>query len=66
MKKINILFFLLLPFIDLITALTTRFINLPISAGVLFKGLYILVLTIYIVFYSKSKEKKIYIYYLIK
>lgn len=64
MKKINILFFLLLPFIDVITALSTRFMNLPVSLGIIIKGLYILVLTLYIIFWSKSKNKKGYIIYI--
>ena len=65
MKKINLLFFLLLPFIEVATALTTRLTTLPVSIGIIIKGLYLLALTIYVVFYSKSKYKKNYIRYLI-
>ena len=64
MKKINILFFLLLPFVDVITAVTTRMVNLPVSLGIIIKGLYIALLTIYIIFFSKSKKKKNYIIYI--
>lgn len=64
MKKINILFFILLPFVDVITALSTRLIDLPVSLGIIIKGLYILVLSIYVVFYSKSKYKKMYLWYI--
>ena len=40
MEKFNYLFFIVLPFIDIITALMTRFINIPISLGIILKGLY--------------------------
>ena len=63
-KKINYLFFLILPFIDLITGLVSRFIDLPISIGMIIKGLYILLIAIYILFYSKSNHKKKFIIYI--
>ena len=61
--KINFIFFLLLPFIDLITSLTTRLIDLPVSLGVIIKSLYLIIITIYIFFYSNSKHRKKYIIY---
>ena len=63
--KINFIFFLLLPFVDLITSLTTRLINLPVSLGVIIKSLYLLIISIYIIFFSKSKHRKKYIIYFI-
>ncbi len=63
--KLNSLFFILLPFIDLITSLVARFIYLPISIGMIIKGLYIFIITLYIIFYSKSKHRKTYIKYII-
>ena len=65
MEKFNYLFFIVLPFIDIITALTTRFINIPISLGIILKGLYSIFIVIYILLYCKNKEKKSFIYYLI-
>ena len=64
MKKINILFFLLLPIIDVITSITTKLLDIDLSIGIIVKSLYIIVLSIYIIFYSKSKKKKNYLYYL--
>lgn len=61
--KINFIFFLLLPFVDLITSLTTRLIDLPISLGVIIKSFYLIIITIYIFFYSNSKHRKKYIIY---
>ena len=62
MKKLTYIFFLILPFIDLITALSTRFNWFPVSIGVVIKSIYLLLLTIYIFFISKSKHRKKYIY----
>lgn len=65
MKKINYLFFIILPFIDLITSLSTRFLSLPVSLGIVIKGLYTIFLAIYIILYTKTKSKKKFIFYLI-
>lgn len=51
-------YFILLPFIDVITSLNTRLSFSPISIGVIVKGLTLLLLTIYSLFFSKSKYKK--------
>lgn len=64
-KKINLVFLLLLPFIDVITALITRYDLFPISLGVITKALYSLLLLVYILFFSKSKYKKTFIKYLV-
>lgn len=64
-NKINNLFFIILPFLDIVTALMTRLIDLPISLGVIIKGLYTISLALYIILYSKGNEKKHFIYYLI-
>ena len=63
-NKINNLFFIILPFIDIVTSLMTRLIALPISLGVIIKGLYTISITLYIFLYTKGKEKKHFIYYL--
>ena len=64
-NKINNLFFIILPFIDIVTALMTRLVVLPVSLGVIIKGLYTVSIAIYIILYTKGKEKKQFIYYLI-
>lgn len=56
-KKMHYLF-LVLPFLDLITALITRNFEFSISPGIVIKGLFIIYLTLFI-FLSKSKYKKI-------
>jgi len=64
LEQINYLFFLVLPFLDLITSLTSRYIPFPISIGVIIKGLYTILIAIYIIFYTKTKHKKKFIYYI--
>lgn len=64
-KKISLLFFILLPFIDIVTALFTRFHPLPISLGIIVKGIYSILLAVYVIFYSKSKYRKVFLWYLI-
>ena len=59
MKKLVYFIFLLLPFIDLTSAITTRFTNLSISIGAILKGLLLVFLVIYTLFFTKSKYKKI-------
>ena len=57
-QKIVYIYLLLLPFVDVITALTTRFTNFSLSLGMVVKGLTMLVSTIYIFGFSKSKWRK--------
>lgn len=57
-KKIINYFILLLPFIDVITAITTRYIKIPISIGIIIKGIFLVFLCIKI-FQSKSKYTKL-------
>ena len=64
-QKIIYIYFMILPFIDLITSLITRFTDLPLSLGMLVKGLTLLIGIIYTLFYSKSKYKGKSIIYLI-
>ena len=59
------IYFLLLPFIDVITSLIVRLTNLNISLGMIVKGLTLVFITIYIFFYSKSNYKKRSIQYMI-
>lgn len=58
------LLFVLLPFLDLFTALFTRNTNFSISPGIVFKSLLLLYFVIYIL-KSKSKFKKVSFYFLI-
>lgn len=62
-NKISLLF-VLLPFLDLFTALFTRNINFGISPGIIFKSLLLFYFVVYIL-KSKSKFKKVLICYLI-
>ena len=59
------IYFLLLPFIDVITSLIVRLTDLNVSLGMIVKGLTLLFITIYIFFYSKSNYKKRSIQYII-
>ena len=65
MKKLVYFIFLLLPFIDLSSAIITRFTNLSISIGAILKGLLLAFLVIYVLFFTKSKYKKISIIFII-
>lgn len=65
MKKLVYFIFLLLPFIDLSSAIITRFTNLSISIGAILKGLLLIFLVIYTLFFTKSKYKKVSIIYII-
>ena len=58
-QKIIYYYFLILPFIDLVTSLLTRFTNIPISIGMIIKGSIMAFSVIYILFFSKSKYSKI-------
>ena len=64
-EKIVYLLLLIMPIVDLITSLTSRFYPEFISLGVILKGLFIILSFIYVFFYSKSKYKKISVYYFI-
>lgn len=57
-EKILTIFFLSLPFVDLLTSLSTRFIDSPITIGVVVKGLSLAISVIYVFFYSPNKYKK--------
>lgn len=53
------LMLLCLPFIDLITALQTRFVDFSITLGIVVKGFILLVIVYYLFFKCKTKYKKI-------
>lgn len=57
-KKLLYIFILLQPFIDLFTALMTRFEIGIISLGVVIRGLFILGMLIYLFLFCKSKYRK--------
>lgn len=50
-------YFLLLPFLDMITALLTRNTSLSITPGIIIKSIFLLIMVLYI-FKTKSKYKK--------
>lgn len=64
-KKLLYIFILLQPFIDLFTALMTRFDVGIISVGIVIRGLFILLMLGYLFFFSKSKYKKKSITYIV-
>lgn len=53
------IFLLVQPFIDLITSVMTKFWDLPITLGIVVRGLLFVFSIIYIFFVSKSKYKKV-------
>ena len=62
-KRIIKWYFYILPFIDLLTSLTARFLNISVSIGMFIKGLTILYFVFYIFFINKNKYRKISIIY---
>lgn len=56
-QKIIYIYFILLPFIDLVTSLLTRFTDLLVSPGMILKGLIIFLGVFYVLFFSKSKYR---------
>ena len=62
-QKIILIYFLILPFIDLATSLMTRFTDIMLTPGMIIKGITLLFAIIYIFFFSKSKYKRISIIY---
>ncbi len=56
-QKIIYIYFLILPFIDLVTSLITRFTNFPISLGVIIKGLTLVLVLVYTLFFSNSRYR---------
>lgn len=67
MKKQELLyiFLIVLPILDLITSITSRLYNFPISLGAIIKGLLLVFFLYYILFKSKSKFRKFSLYYLV-
>lgn len=64
-QKILILFFFSMPWVDLLTSIMTRFIDFPVTIGVVVKGLSLAVALIYVFFFSKCKYRKHTIFYVI-
>lgn len=65
-KKANIfyIFLLIQPLLDLFTSLMTRYTNVPITIGMIVRGLFLFAMVIYLVFINKSIHKKKSIIYL--
>lgn len=64
-QKLLLFFFLSLPFIDLVTALTTRFGLVTISLGVIVKGIALFFALVYVIGFSKNKYRKLTLLYLL-
>ena len=64
-QKLIYLYFIILPIIDVITSLITRFTDINLSLGMIVKGLTMIFSVIYIFLWSKSKYRKASIYYII-
>ena len=67
MKTLKIIYatFLLFPLINLLTGLMTRYINFPLTIGVIIRIALLLFLVMYVFFLSKSKYKKMTIIYFV-
>lgn len=65
-KKINIfyVFLLIQPILDLLTSLMVRFTNLPLTIGMVVRGLFLFIMVIYLLFVNKSVHRKKSIIYL--
>ena len=65
-KKANIfyIFLLIQPILDLFTSLMVRFTNLPLTIGMIVRGLFLFTMVIYLLFVNKSVHKKKSIIYL--
>lgn len=57
--KIFNIILILLPIIDVLTSITTRFTNVSLTVGTIIKGLMLLYFAIYILFLTNSKIKKL-------
>lgn len=63
-QKSILIFFLSLPLVDLLTSLSTRFIDFPITIGIVVRGLSLAASVIYVLFYSKCKYRKLTLIYI--
>lgn len=63
-KKLIYLFFLILPLLDLLTSITTRFYPFPLSIGVIIKSFFVIIMVYYVLFRSNSKYRKVSLIYL--
>lgn len=59
------IFLLIHPLLDLITSLYVRFTTFSITPGIIIKGIALLLLLVYVIFFNKSKYKKQSINYII-
>ena len=64
-QKIIYLYFIILPIIDVITALITRFTDISLSLGMIVKGLTMIFSILYVIFFSKSKYRIHSLYYIL-
>lgn len=64
-QKVLVIFFLSLPFVDLLTSLSTRFLDSSITIGIIARGLSLVFSLVYVLRFSKCKYRKHAILYLI-
>lgn len=64
-QKLIYLYFIILPIIDVITSIIARFSITNLSLGMIIKGLTMVFSIIYIIFFSKSKYRKVSICYML-
>lgn len=57
-QKAIYIYFIILPFIDVITSIIVRFTSFSVSLGMIVKGITMILSVLYIFFISKSKYKK--------
>lgn len=63
-QQLVYIYFIILPFIDLITSLITRFTDFPLSFGMVVKGITMVFIVLYVLFWSRSKYKNKSVIYL--
>lgn len=63
--KFILIFILVQPLLDLATSLSVRFINFPITLGIIVRALFLISVVLYYIFVFKSKNKKIISIYLL-
>ncbi|MBQ3559397.1 MAG: O-antigen ligase family protein [Agathobacter sp.] len=57
-QKVLVIFFLSLPFVDLLTSISTRFLDASITIGIIVRGLSLLFSLVYVLRFSKCKYRK--------
>ncbi len=64
LKNLVYIFILIGPLVDLLTSVMIRVYDFNFTIGVIFRGIFLLIMLIYIIFFNKSKYKKISLIYI--